>query len=255
MQNLFFPKKFSDSTRRFFDFSNTLLNRQNLASPTSEFLGITVIAVLLWYGGQMVKVEEVLDASDFIAFMGLAYNILTPAKGISKASYNVKKGNAAAERVLEILETDNNIKDKPNAIKKTDFEESLKIENLYFKYEDEYVLKNFSAQLPKGQTLALVGQSGSGKSTIANLITRFYDIEKGSIKIDDTNIKDISQNSLRGLMGLVTQDSILFNDTVEENLKIGKPDATEDELVNALKVANAYEFIMQLPKASANQYW
>ena len=243
-----FSKKFSDSTRRFFDFSNTLLNRQNLASPTSEFLGITVIAVLLWYGGQMVKVEGVLDASDFIAFMGLAYNILTPAKGISKASYNVKKGNAAAERVLEILETDNNIKDKPNAINKTDFEEGLKIENLYFKYEDEYVLKDFSAHLPKGKTLALVGQSGSGKSTIANLITRFYDIQKGSIKIDHTNIKDISQNSLRGLMGLVTQDSILFNDTVEENLKIGKPDASENELINALKVANAYDFVMQLPK-------
>lgn len=246
-ESIFF-KKFSESTQRFYYFSNKLLNRKNLASPTSEFLGIAVIAVLLWYGGQMVLVEGSLDGSTFIAFMGLAYNILTPAKGISKASYNVKKGNAAAERVLEILETENNIKDKPNAINKTNFEESLKIENLYFRYEDEYVLKNFSAYLPKGKTLALVGQSGSGKSTIANLITRFYDIEKGAIKIDDTNIKDISQNSLRGLMGLVTQDSILFNDKVEENLKIGKPDATENELINALKVANAYDFVMQLPK-------
>ncbi len=243
-----FYKKFTDSTKRFFDYSNTLLNRQNLASPVSEFLGITVIAVLLWYGGRMVKIEGVLDASDFIAFMGLAYNILTPAKGISKASYNVKKGNAAAERVLQILETDNNIKDKPDAIQKTTFNENIKIENLYFKYEDEYVLKNFSAQLSKGKTLALVGQSGSGKSTIANLITRFYDIQKGEIKIDGANIKDIGQNSLRSLMGLVTQDSILFNDTVEENLKIGKTDATEEELINALKVANAYDFVMQLPK-------
>ena len=243
-----FHKKFSDSTKRFFNFSNTLLNRQNLASPTSEFLGITVIAVLLWYGGRMVKVEGVLDASDFIAFMGLAYNILTPAKGISKASYNVKKGNAAAERVLQILETENTIKDRKDAIDKTDFESSLSIENLFFKYEDDYVLKNFSATLPKGKTLALVGQSGSGKSTIANLITRFYDIEEGEIKIDDINIKDISQHSLRGLMGLVTQDSILFNDTVEENLKIGKPDATDEEIENALKVANAYDFVMNLPK-------
>jgi len=243
-----FYKKFSDSTKRFFNFSNTLLNRQNLASPTSEFLGITVIAVLLWYGGRMVKVEGVLDASDFIAFMGLAYNILTPAKGISKASYNVKKGNAAAERVLQILETENTIKDRKDAIDKTDFESSLSIENLFFKYEDDYVLRNFSATLPKGKTLALVGQSGSGKSTIANLITRFYDIEEGEIKIDDINIKDISQHSLRGLMGLVTQDSILFNDTVEENLKIGKPDATDEEIENALKVANAYDFVMNLPK-------
>lgn len=246
-ESIFF-KKFSDSTRRFFDYSNTLLNRQNLASPASEFLGISVIAVLLWYGGRMVKIEGVLDASDFIAFMGLAYNILTPAKGISKASYNVKKGNAAAERVLQILETENNIKDKPNAQQKQDFVNQISIENLYFRYEDEYVVKNFSVNLSKGQTLALVGQSGSGKSTIANLITRFYDIEKGAIKIDGVNIKDISQNSLRNLMGLVTQDSILFNDTVEENLKIGKPNATEKEINNALKVANAFDFVMNLPK-------
>lgn len=246
-ESIFF-KKFSDSTRRFFDYSNTLLNRQNLASPASEFLGISVIAVLLWYGGRMVKIEGVLDASDFIAFMGLAYNILTPAKGISKASYNVKKGNAAAERVLQILETDNKIKDKPNAKQKQHFVNQIQIEKLFFKYEDEYVVKNFSATLPKGQTLALVGQSGSGKSTIANLITRFYDIEEGTIKIDGDNIKDITQNSLRNLMGLVTQDSILFNDTVEENLKIGKPDATEKEIQNALKVANAFDFVMNLPK-------
>ncbi len=243
-----FMKKFSDSTKRFFDFSNTLLNRQNLASPTSEFLGIAVIAVLLWYGGRMVLLDDSLDGATFIGFMGFAYNILTPAKGISKASYNIKKGNAAAERVLQILETENSIKDRKDAIDKTSFESDLSIENLYFKYEDDYVLKNFSATLPKGKTLALVGQSGSGKSTIANLITRFYDIEEGAIKIDGTNIKDITQNSLRGLMGLVTQDSILFNDTVEENLRIGKPDATRDELHNALKVANAYNFVMNLPK-------
>jgi subfamily B ATP-binding cassette protein MsbA len=246
-EHIFF-KKFSDSTQKFYDFSNRLLNRQNLASPTSEFLGISVIAVLLWYGGKMVLLDESLDGSTFITFMGLAYNILTPAKGISKASYNVKKGNAAAERVLQILETENNIKDKPDAIQKSDFNDQISIENLYFKYEDEYVVKNFSAKLPKGQTLALVGQSGSGKSTIANLITRFYDIEKGAIKIDGINIKDISQNSLRNLMGLVTQDSILFNDTVEENLKIGKPDATEAEIENALKVANAFDFVIKLPK-------
>lgn len=243
-----FSQKFSDSTKRFYDFSNKLLNRQNLASPTSEFLGITVIAVLLWYGGRMVKIDESLDPSDFIVFMGLAYNILTPAKGISKASYNVKKGNAAAERVLQILETENNIQDKPDAQDKQNFTKDISIENLYFKYEEDYVLKNFSAKLSKGKTLALVGQSGSGKSTIANLITRFYDIEEGAIKIDGENIKNIKQKSLRGLMGLVTQDSILFNDTVEENLKIGKPDATAAEIENALKVANAFEFVMNLPK-------
>jgi subfamily B ATP-binding cassette protein MsbA len=243
-----FYTKFKSSTQNFYDFSNKLLNRQNLASPASEFLGISVIAVLLWYGGRMVLIDGTLDGSTFIAYMGLAYNILTPAKGISKALYNVKKGNAAAERVLEILETENSITDADNAIDKTEFNSELTLENISFKYENEYVLKNFQATVKKGKTVALVGQSGSGKSTIANLVTRFYDITEGEIKIDGINIKDMSQNSLRGLMGLVTQDSILFNDTIKENLKIGKPNATDEELIDSLKIANAYEFVKELPK-------
>jgi subfamily B ATP-binding cassette protein MsbA len=224
------------------------LNRQNLASPASEFLGISVIAVLLWYGGRMVLIDGTLDGSTFIAYMGLAYNILTPAKGISKASYSVKKGDAAAERILEILETENIIQDDKNAISKEEFTSGLTLENISFKYEKEYVLKNFSATVKKGKTIALVGQSGSGKSTIANLVTRFYDLEEGEIKIDGINIKKIKQKSLRGLMGLVTQDSILFNDTIKENLKIGKPNATDEELIDALKIANAYEFVSAFPK-------
>jgi len=243
-----FYTKFKSSTQNFYDFSNKLLNRQNLASPASEFLGISVIAVLLWYGGRMVLIDGTLDGSTFIAYMGLAYNILTPAKGISKALYNVKKGNAAAERVLEILETKNSITDADKAIDKTEFNSELTLENISFKYENEYVLKNFQATVKKGKTVALVGQSGSGKSTIANLVTRFYDITEGEIKIDGINIKDMSQNSLRGLMGLVTQDSILFNDTIKENLKIGKPNATDEELIDSLKIANAYEFVKELPK-------
>jgi subfamily B ATP-binding cassette protein MsbA len=243
-----FYTKFKSSTQNFYDFSNKLLNRQNLASPASEFLGISVIAVLLWYGGTMVLVGETLDGSMFIAYMGLAYNVLTPAKGISKAYYNVKKGNAAAERVLEILETENSITDADKAIDKTEFNSELTLENISFKYENEYVLKNFQATVKKGKTVALVGQSGSGKSTIANLVTRFYDITEGEIKIDGINIKDMSQSSLRGLMGLVTQDSILFNDTIKENLKIGKPNATDEELIDSLKIANAYEFVKELPK-------
>jgi subfamily B ATP-binding cassette protein MsbA len=243
-----FYTKFKSSTQNFYDFSNKLLNRQNLASPASEFLGISVIAVLLWYGGRMVLIDGTLDGSTFIAYMGLAYNILTPAKGISKALYNVKKGNAAAERVLEILETENSITDADNAIDKTEFNSELTLENISFKYENEYVLKNFQATVKKGKTVALVGQSGSGKSTIANLVTRFYDITEGEIKIDGINIKDMSQNSLRGLMGLVTQDSILFNDTIKENLKIGKPNATDEKLIDSLKIANAYEFVKELPK-------
>ncbi|QSS96857.1 ABC transporter ATP-binding protein [Psychroflexus sp. ALD_RP9] len=243
-----FYNKFKSSTENFFNYSNSLLNRQNLASPASEFLGIAVIAVLLWYGGNMVLNEGLLDGSSFIAYMGLAYNILTPAKGISKASYNVKKGNAAAERVLEILETENTIQDPKQAIQKTDFKTAISIKNLWFKYEDEYVLKDFSAHIKKGETLALVGQSGSGKSTIANLLTRFYDTNKGEISIDDIKLKDLKQKDLRQLMGLVTQDSILFNDTIAENLRIGKPNATDDELIKALKIANAFDFVNNLPK-------
>ncbi len=242
-----FTEKFKESTTKFFHFSNSLLNRQNLASPTSEFLGILVIGILLWFGGKMVLVDQTLDSSSFIAYMGLAYNILTPAKAISKASYGVKKGNAAAERVLQVLETKNTIVDAPNAIEKNSFNERISIKNVSFKYEDDLVLKNFSLEIEKGKTVALVGQSGSGKSTIANLLTRFYDVTSGSIEIDGVNIKDIKKESLRALMGIVTQDSILFNDTVANNLMLGKPDASQQEIEEAAKVANAFEFISELP--------
>ncbi|WP_282055196.1 ABC transporter ATP-binding protein [Maribacter luteus] len=242
-----FYKTFTTSTERFFKFSNKLLNRQNLASPTGEFLGILVIGVLLWFGGKMVLVEKTLDPSTFIAYMGLAYNILTPAKAISKASFGVKKGNAAAERVLEILETENPIIDKTDAIEKNVFENEIELQNVSFKYEEEYVLENFNLKVPKGDTVALVGQSGSGKSTIANLVTRFYDVNEGAIAIDGKNIKDISKKSLRDLMGLVTQDSILFNDTVGNNIGMGKENATDEEIIEAAKIANAHEFISQLP--------
>ncbi|MBN4047176.1 ABC transporter ATP-binding protein [bacterium AH-315-P13] len=242
-----FGKKFRESTTRFYNFSNTLLNRKNLAGPTSEFLGITVISVLLWYGGQMVLVEKTLDASFFIVYMGLAYNILTPAKAISKASYSVKKGNAAAERVLEILNTISPLKDKPNAIVKKEFTTSIALENISFKYENEYVLKDFSITVEKGKTVALVGQSGSGKSTIANLVTRFYDVNNGSITIDGQDIRDLTKYSLRELMGLVTQDSILFNDSVKNNILLGKEGADDVEVIEALKISNAWEFVKDLP--------
>ena len=243
-----FYRTFKRSTHRFFHFSNKLLNRQNLASPTGEFLGILVIGVLLWFGGRMVLVEQSLDASAFIAYMGLAYNILTPAKAISKASYGVKKGNAAAERVLEILHTENSITEKADAIKKQDFTTGVELDNISFKYEDEYVLRDFSLSVPKGSTVALVGQSGSGKSTIANLVTRFYDVEKGAVKIDGIDIRDLTKKSLRNLMGLVTQDSILFNDTVRNNISLGKEKASDDEVIAAAKIANAHDFIMELPR-------
>lgn len=242
-----FGSKFRDSTNRFYKFSNSLLNRQNLAGPTSEFLGITVIAVLLWYGGQMVLKDKSLDPGLFLVYMGLAYNILTPAKAISKASYKVKKGNAAAERVLQILNTESQLKDKPNAEIKNEFTNSIAIENISFKYEDDLVLQDFSITVRKGKTLALVGQSGSGKSTIANLVTRFYDVTKGSIKIDGQDIRDITKHSLRNLMGLVTQDSILFNDSVKNNILLGDENASDEDVIEALKIANAWEFVKDLP--------
>jgi len=243
-----FRTKFQSSTTRFYKFSNTLINKQNLAGPTSEFLGITVIAVLLWYGGNMVLNEKSLDASLFLVYMGLAYNILTPAKAISKASYGVKRGNAAAERVMEILNTESPLKDRPNAQIKTNFEKEITVNNINFKYEDQLVLKNFSMRVSKGKTIALVGQSGSGKSTIANLVTRFYDVNQGSINIDGTDIRDLTKHSLRGLMGLVTQDSILFNDTIKNNILLGKADATDEDVLAALKIANAWEFVKDLPE-------
>lgn len=243
-----FAEKFQASTKRFFDFSNSLLNRQNLASPTSEFFGIAAIGVILWYGGQMVLVEQTLEPQLFITYLTLSYQILTPAKAISKASYSVKKGNAAAERVLEILETENPIAEIENPIEQTSFNNEVKLHNISFKYEDGYVLKNFNLTVKKGNTVALVGQSGSGKSTIANLVTRFYDVNEGDISIDGNNIKNLSKKSLRGLLGLVTQDSILFNDTVKNNIGLGKENATEEQIIEAAKIANAHDFIISLPK-------
>jgi len=248
-----FKNKFNDSVVRLLSLSNSIGKKNNLASPMSEFMGIVVIAVLLWYGGNMVLVEKLangeplLDGAKFLVYMGLAYNILTPAKSISKASYSVKSGMAAAQRVFEVLEVENTITDKPDAIIKKTFDDTLTIENINFKYEDENVLHNFSLEVPKGKTVALVGQSGSGKSTIANLLTRFYDVQEGNIKIDGIDIKDMTLHSLRDLLGLVTQDSILFNDSIKNNILIGKPGSSDEEIIEALKVANAYEFVKDLP--------
>jgi len=243
-----FDSKFKHITQSIYTATSHLVNRQNLAHPVSEFLGVMVIVVILWYGGHMVLVEKSLSPSVFLTFIALAYNILTPAKAIAKAGYTIRKGMASVERIFNILDAKNPLEDKPNAIVKKDFEKDIRFDRVHFKYEDEYVLKNVNFTINKGEMVALVGQSGSGKSTIANLLMRFYDVNKGAIKIDGIDVRDITKKSLRGLMGLVTQDSILFNDTVRNNIALGKPDATMDEIIQAAKIANAHDFIMELPK-------
>ena len=243
-----FQAKFKDTNQRLFKLSNSLINRMNLSSPLSEFLGIGVFAVLLWYGGSLVLVEKQLNAAAFITFLGLAYGVLTPAKGISKALYSIKKGNAAAARILEVLETPNPIVDPVKPEKMSAFSKEISFNKVSFAYEDKLVIDKLNLTIPKGSSVALVGPSGGGKSTIANLVPRFYDIDEGSISIDGTDIRQITKNDLRSLMGIVTQDSILFNDTVANNLRIAKPDASEKELKNAAKIANALSFIEALPK-------
>ena len=242
-----FNSKFNESTERFYQFANTLHNRQNLAGPSSEFLGIVTIAGLLWYGGSMVLIEQTLTGGAFITFMALSYQILTPAKAISKATYRVRTGNASAQRILEILDEESPLEDHKNSIIKDDFKSSIELKNIDFKYEDDYVLSNFNLTIPKGASIALVGQSGSGKSTIANLISRFYDVNSGSILIDGIDIKNIKKQSLRKLIGLVTQDSILFNDSIRNNIAISDNTISDEEIIEALKVANAWEFVSNLP--------
>jgi len=246
-----FQKVFGESTKRFEKLSNKLMIKTQLAGPVSEVLGILVICVLIWYGGSLVLVDEAMTGDKFIAYIALAYNIITPAKSISKASYTVKKGNAAAERILQILNTEDPLQDKEHAVDKKDFGSEIVFDNISFKYQDEYVLKDFSLTVPKGKSVALVGQSGSGKSTVANLVTRFYDVNKGSITIDGTDVKDIKKQSLLGLMGIVTQDSILFNDSVANNIKLGMQSASIDDIERAAHIANAHEFIKDLPEKYA----
>ena len=248
VSELFFINKFKESNNKFYNYSNKLINRQNLASPISEFLGISVIGALLWYGGQLVLVDLELKPAAFLTYMGLAYGVLTPAKAISKASYSIKKGNAAAERVLEVLESESTIKEIKNPIEKQSFKSDITFKNVSFKYDQESVLNNINFKIRKGQTVAIVGQSGSGKSTIANLIPRFYDVSSGEILIDNINVKNLSKTDLRKLIGLVSQDSILFNDTILNNIKLSNSKANSKDIEKAAKIANADNFIEKFEK-------
>lgn len=242
-------KKFTNSTTKFKVLMNSVLHRKTLASPMSEFLGSATIIAILWFGGRLVLSENSsMQPQEFFGYIGLFYLVLNPAKAISTTFYEIQKGTASAERIFKILETKNSIVDEPNATEKTSFNKCITFDNISFKYKEKYVLKDFSLTIKKGQTVALVGQSGSGKSTLANLITRFYDVNKGVIKIDEVDIKTITQKSLRNLMGIVSQDSILFNDTVYNNISLGVDNAKLNDVIDAAKIANAHEFIVNLPE-------
>ena len=242
-----FKDRFFKATDRFYLFSNQLLHRASLAGPTSEFLGISAIGILLWFGGKMVLIDESITGTSFIVYMGLAYNILTPAKSISKASYSIQKGNAAADRVLEILNVKDHLEDDKNAQKLSEFKDRIVFDKVSFSYEKNPVLNKISFEIKKGEMVALVGPSGSGKTTLTYLINRFYNVDNGILTIDDIPINLIQKKSLYKHIGMVTQESILFNDSVYNNLKIGKPNASNDEIENAAIAANADDFIKELP--------
>ena len=226
----------------------SLTARHVLASPISELLGTTVIMIVLWYGSRLILGHSSsLAFEDFIVYLALFYNLLNPTKAFSSAFYSIQKGLASMERIDKVLDSDVTIKSKPNAIQVDELIGSIEYKDVWFKYNNEYVLKNINITVAKGKTIALVGQSGSGKSTLVDLLPRFYDVVKGSILIDGRNVCDIDLKSLRGLLGIVSQEAILFNDTIFNNIAFGNEHATMEQVVEAAKVANAHEFIMQTP--------
>ena len=239
----FFSRKFDKINHLLYKYSNKVINRKNLAGPFSEFMGILVIGVLLWFGGRMVLVSESISGTTFIVFMGLAYNILTPAKNLSKSFYSIKKGNAAAERVFEIIEYDKYTNDGTRNIEIEEFKDKISFQDLEFSYGESKILDGITFTIKKGESVALVGSSGSGKSTIANLLNGFFSADSGSLLIDGINISDIKRESLYKNISIVTQESILFNDNIFNNIKIGNLDAEKEDIIRAAKEANAHEFI------------
>jgi subfamily B ATP-binding cassette protein MsbA len=218
--------------------------RQQLAHPMSEFLGTVMIVIVLWFGGILVLNEEVLSGPTFIYYMTILYSIINPLKEFSKAGYNIPKGLASMERVDKILKAEINIKEKKNPVHISSFEQQIEFRHVSFRYGQQWVLKDINLVIPKGKTIALVGQSGSGKSTLVDLIPRYYDVQKGEVLIDGINVKDLGIHDLRLLIGNVNQEAILFNDTFYNNITFGVEHATKEEVVRAAQIANAYDFIM-----------
>ena len=241
--------RFDGANNIFRNMSNKIAWRQQMAHPMSEMLGTVAVVCVLWFGGTLIlDGTGSMDASKFIYYLTIFYLIINPAKDLSKSVYAIQKGMASVERIDKILKAENNIKSPANP-KPVSFNTSISYRNVMFKYnESHWVIKDVNLTIPKGKTVALVGQSGSGKSTMADLLPRFYDVNEGGICIDDTNIKDANVHDLRSLMGNVNQEAILFNDTFYNNIAFGVEGATMEKVVEAAKVANAHDFIVATPK-------
>lgn len=236
--------RFHTGNNEFRRMSNRIARRQQLAHPMSELLGTLTIAIVLWFGGTLIlEGNSIIDAASFIYYLTIFYSIINPAKEFSKSAYAVQRGLASMERIDKILTADNKITDPAQPVPIT-FNSYIDYKDVWFKYETEWVIKGVNLKIDKGRTIALVGQSGSGKSTMADLLPRFYDIQQGEILIDGINIKDVKVRDLRSLMGYVNQEAILFNDTFYNNIAFGVTNATESEVINAAKIANAHGFIM-----------
>ena len=239
-------KKFDKESNQYKKLMTSLLRKKDMSSPISEYLSTIIMVVVMWFGGKLVLAgDSILNPEEFIGYILIFSQIIPPAKSFTTAYYRLQKGAAASARVYELIDTENNITDTENPISVNKIEKEVSIQNVSFKYENSAILNKISFNIPKGKTVAIVGKSGSGKTTIADLCARFYDIKEGEICIDNNNIKDIRISDLRKLMGVVSQDSILFNDTIYNNILIGNPKASKEEVFIASRIANAEEFILE----------
>lgn len=222
--------------------------RQQAGHPMSEFLGTVMIVIVLWFGGILVLNQEVLSGPTFIYYMVILYSIINPLKDFSKAGYSVPKGLASMERVDKILKAEITIQEPEHPVHIKDFEHQIEFRHVSFRYGEQWVLKDINLVIPKGKTVALVGQSGSGKSTLVDLIPRYYDVQEGEVLVDGVNVRDLGIHDLRELIGNVNQEAILFNDSFYNNITFGVSHATKEEVIRAAKIANAYDFIMESEK-------
>ena len=242
----FINSKFEKSSNEYKKIMNSILRKKDLSSPMSELLSTVVMVIVMWFGGQLVLSENsMLSPQEFIGYILIFSQIIPPVKSLTTSYYYIQKGSAAAERVYEILDQENTIVNKKDVHKISNLKNSINFIIKSFKYENKNVLQNINFTIKKGQKVALVGHSGGGKTTLADLLPRFYDLEDGEINIDNINIKDIDLFNLRNIISIVSQDSILFNDSIYNNIKIGNLNATKEDIINAAKAANAHEFILK----------